>query len=270
MAALSLLLAAAAWGGELRWVESAGRLALTDSGKPVLTYHHGPGRDCCYLHPLVTPGGVTLTDDAPEDHRHHRGLFWAWPVVEAQGAEADLWILKGGSHRFMRITRRAEGKRAELTAEHSWIVGGREAASDTMELTVHPAQGGSRVLELRLTVMAKGKPVRLQGTADHNKGYGGLTLRFAPREQTAIRSKEGVVAKDEDHGRHVWTELEALFGGRRAGIRVESDASNPGHPNEWILRHYGLVGENYPGTSPITVEPERPLRLRYRLTLFEK
>lgn len=255
---------------EFRWEEAGGRLSLTEGGKTVLSYHRGADRDCCYLHPILTPSGVSLTDDAPADHPHHRGLYWAWPVVEAQGAAADLWILKGGSHRFVRIARQAAGKRGELTAEHAWMVGGREVARDRMELTVHPARGASRMIELTLTVRALGQPVRLAGTSDHNKGYGGLTLRFAPREQTVIRSAEGAVAKDEDHGRHKWAELEAVFQGRRAGIRVESDASNPGHPNEWILRHYGLLGENYPGTGSVTIEPERPLRLRYRLTVYEK
>ncbi len=270
IAAISLLLGVTAWGGELRWTESAGRLDLTEAGKPVLAYRHGPGRDCCYLHPLVTPAGVTLTDDAPADHPHHRGLFWAWPVVAAQGGEADLWILKGGAHRFTRILRRTGGKRATLAAAHTWIVNGREVASDNLELTVHPSHGGSRVLEAALAITAIGQPVRIAGTSDHNKGYGGLTLRLAPREETVIRSKEGAVPKDEDHGRHAWTELEALFQGRRAAVRIESAAGNPGHPNEWILRHYGLIGENYPGTSAVTIEPERPLRLRYRITLFDR
>lgn len=265
---LPLLAFSALIAGELRWQEANGRLALTDEGKPVLTYHHGPGRECCYLHPIHTPSGIVLTDDAPADHLHHRGLYWAWPEVESGGAKADLWILKGGSHRFLRVVRQASGKRAALTAEHAWIVGGREAARDTMELTVHPSEGGRRVFELVLTVKATGGPMKIAGTSDKNKGYGGLTMRFAPREQTVIRSAEGAVAQDEDHGKHKWAELEAKFGGRRAGMRIESDAANPGHPNEWILRYYGLLGENYPGTSTITIDPARPLRLKYRITVF--
>src|SRR6056300_243087 len=31
-----------------------------------------------YIHPLYTLDGDILTEDFPEDHLHHRGIFWAW------------------------------------------------------------------------------------------------------------------------------------------------------------------------------------------------
>lgn len=44
----------------------------------------------CYFHPVTTPKGVVLTDTAPSDHLHHRGIFLAW--VEMHGAkDADFW-----------------------------------------------------------------------------------------------------------------------------------------------------------------------------------
>src|SRR5687768_16118500 len=36
-----------------------------------------------YFHPFATPGGTVVTDVAPDDHRHHRGIFLAW--VEMHG-----------------------------------------------------------------------------------------------------------------------------------------------------------------------------------------
>ena len=43
-----------------------------------------------YIHPLSTPSGIVLTDVAPSDHKHHRGVFLAW--VEMHGAkDADFW-----------------------------------------------------------------------------------------------------------------------------------------------------------------------------------
>lgn len=43
-----------------------------------------------YFHPVTTPRGVTVTDFAPSDHPHHRGIFLAW--VEMHGAkDADFW-----------------------------------------------------------------------------------------------------------------------------------------------------------------------------------
>ncbi len=36
---------------------------------------------CCF-HPLNTPLGERLTDLAPGDHHHHRGVFLAWHTME--------------------------------------------------------------------------------------------------------------------------------------------------------------------------------------------
>jgi len=70
-----------------------GRMELREGGKAALVYNYGPQlkagapedrRRCCYIFPLYTPGGVSMLDDFPADHWHHRGLFWAWPVVETK------------------------------------------------------------------------------------------------------------------------------------------------------------------------------------------
>src|SRR5688572_19601834 len=38
-----------------------------------------------FFHPMTTPSGTVVTDLAPADHRHHRGVFLAW--VEMHGAK---------------------------------------------------------------------------------------------------------------------------------------------------------------------------------------
>jgi AcrR family transcriptional regulator len=35
-------------------------------------------RRSCYIHPLYGLDGEVMTEDFPVDHRHHRGVFWAW------------------------------------------------------------------------------------------------------------------------------------------------------------------------------------------------
>src|SRR5213593_4357001 len=44
----------------------------------------------CYFHPARTPSGIVVTEVAPPDHLHHRGIFLAW--VEMHGKkDADFW-----------------------------------------------------------------------------------------------------------------------------------------------------------------------------------
>src|SRR4051794_16531870 len=60
-------------------------------GDPVLRYVREPIEDepapdvegACFTHPLRTPAGEVVTDVSPADHKHHRGVFFAW--VRAEG-----------------------------------------------------------------------------------------------------------------------------------------------------------------------------------------
>src|SRR4051794_5805032 len=65
-----------------------GVLRVTDQGRPVLQYRHGPVEGppgtgplftrSGYLHPVHAPCGAIVTDDFPPDHLHQRGVFFAW------------------------------------------------------------------------------------------------------------------------------------------------------------------------------------------------
>jgi hypothetical protein len=260
---------------------AAGRLRLTEGGRPVFTYNYGmqlaPGvpesrRRSSYLHPLYAPDGTVLTDDFPKDHYHHRGLSWMWPVVLVEGKRLNLWEIAGIRQRFVRwIARETTGPKARLAVENGWFLDdNRKLLRETVEISVEPAQGGKRVLELTLRFEALGAPIAIAGTPDQKKGYGGLSLRFAPRTETVLTTGAGREAADTNLVPHPWAELAGEFQGRPAGIRIDDDPSNPGFPNGWCLRYYGFLGVNFPGLEPYTIQPGQPLVLRYRLTLFHK
>src|SRR5690554_4279744 len=49
-----------------------------------------------YIHPLYGLNGEVLTEDFPEDHLHHHGIFWAWHQLFAEGERVgDPWISEG-------------------------------------------------------------------------------------------------------------------------------------------------------------------------------
>jgi hypothetical protein len=253
---------------------------LTENGRPVFTYNYGmtlkegvpaDRRRCCYLHPVYTPAGVAVTDDFPKDHYHHRGIAWMWPEIKAGGRQVDGWMLKGIDDRFVRwVARESKPGSARLAVENGWFSAERQVLKETAEMVVYPAKQGARAIELTLTFEALGEPVEISGTHDLNKGYGGLAFRFAPRENTVIRTEAGEQFKDTDMVPHPWAELEATYQGRRAAARVIIDKRNPGFPNGWCLRPYGFLGVNYPGLTPVTLVPGRPLVLRYRVELSDK
>lgn len=260
-----------------------GRLELKDNGRTALVYNYGPQlkpgapenrRRCCYVFPVFTPAGVSMLDDFPKDHYHHHGVFWAWPVVETPAGKYDLWMYRGIEHRFEKWLAQSVGPRkATLAAANAWVAGGRKVVSETMRLTLRPARGGARSFDVELKLAAVDQPVTLRGSQEKGKSYGGFSARFAPREATALASAERAVAKDEDLVPHRWAELAAVYGGKKAALRITPDAKNPGAPYQWCLRNYGFVGASFPGRTEaangFTLQPGKPLTLKFTVTVTD-
>jgi Methane oxygenase PmoA len=260
-----------------------GRVELLDRGKVALVYNYGPQlkagapeskRRCCYIFPVYTPAGVSMLDDFPADHWHHRGLFWSWPIVETEGQRYDIWMMFTARDRSTKAPATlVRADEAQMEAHNIWVAGGKDIVREDVRLTVFPAQGSSRELEVALTWEAISAPVTLQGSPEPGKSYGGLSARFAPREGTLLRADGEVLAKDEDLTPRRWAELEGVYGGRRAVLRITPDPTNPGVPYQWCLRHYGFVGASFPGRSAAvdryTLQPGKPLTLRFRVRVSD-
>jgi hypothetical protein len=227
-------------------------------------------RRSSYFHPVFAPDGTILADDFPQDHYHHRGLSWMWPVVLVDGQRYNLWEIDGIRQRFVRwIARDAGPDRARLAVENGWFLDdGRQVVRETVEILVHPARDNRRVLDLTLRFEALNRPVSIAGTPDQHKGYGGLSFRFAPRSGTALTANSGPEARDTNLVPHRWAELSGEFQGSRAGARIDIDPANPAFPNGWCLRQYGFLGVNFPGLAPYSLQPGAPLVLKYRVALW--
>src|SRR6202521_5100857 len=179
-----MLLALPAFGqGAFLWQDvGGGRVELSEGGKPALIYNYGPQwkqgapedrRRCCYIFPLLTPAGVPMLDDFPKDHWHHRGLFWAWPVVETGGKEFDSWMKMTAKYRSAKMPEvSAAAGEARLQTENLWQADGRDIVRESLRLTVFPARDSSRELEVDLRWEALGSPVTLKGSRERGKSYG--------------------------------------------------------------------------------------------------
>jgi len=158
------------------WTLDDGLLTLRDGEKVVFSYRYSflehenvPKTDSrrgagCYLYPLNGVDGENLTDLAPKDHYHHRGVFWTWPAVgvwEADGTkrEYDLWTTNAPiRQRFVRFLDRSIGDGAgngenggdfaEFAVENGWFVGPNATKTDAeLDPTAKDGQNGERVGE---------------------------------------------------------------------------------------------------------------------------
>lgn len=258
---------------------------LRSGDQPILRYNYGvqlpPGipedrARCCYIYPLWTPGGVSPLDDFPKDHYHHRGLFWAWPDVRIAGVSYDGWMMKGLKtvHKSLHTEQRGYGDLAILNVENEWVAAGKTVATVLERYEIHPSELRSRTIKVALTLTATDAPITLRGSHEDGKSYGGLSVRFAPRESTVIRTEKGVSEKDEDLNPHEWAELEAVYNGHKAALRIDNEASNDGGTPQWCLRNYGFLGAAFPGKTAqrdsFTLQPGKPLTLRYSVVVSDR
>ncbi len=252
-----------------------GSLGVWEGGRPVLAYNHGvrskagapdDRKRSTYVHPLYGLDGEVLTDDFPKDHYHHRGLFWAWPHVRVGEKEYDLWMLLGVRQQFVRWTEKKAGRDgAVLGVENVWYIGDRRVVEEEVRFAIAPADARGRVIDVELRLTAHGEPVTLRGA--EGKGYGGLSLRFAPRKETVVTTAAGRPRRDLDLARLAWADLSATFAGGRgpSGVAVFVDRGHPAFPPAWITRGYGFLGVGWPGAEPVTLRPGREVACRYRL-----
>jgi hypothetical protein len=250
-------------------------IALFDGSRPVFVYNHGIMQKAgvpadrarsSYIHPLYGLDGEALTDDFPKDHYHHRGVFWAWPHVRIGDRHYDLWMLKGIEHRFQKwIAREATSKAATLQLENGWFVGARNVMREEVSICVFPASENSRAIDIELSWTPIDHPIALEGAED--KSYGGLTIRFAPRTNTAVTTPLGHGEKDLTMTRLPWADLSGRFENSQnaSGAAIFVAPDHPDFPPEWLTRHYGALCLGWPGVKPKTLQVGETIRCHYRL-----
>ena len=254
-----------------------GMLTIRDSQSDILTYCFGDqlqeGLDpkhtrSCYIHPLFSLDGQVLTDDFPDDHLHHHGVFWTWPVVKTRGQNTQTWHPHTPSLRqhFVRwLKRKVENRTAVLVVENVWKLDGKEVvAKEIVSLHVHPANDVGRAIDLELVIQAVGGPLELQGAQDQKKGYGGLCLRGAPMFKGAVlTTDQGLLKEDSTNVPFRWADLST----EQLGVSIFVSPRHPDFPTTWLIRnsYAGILNVSWPGLKPAVLQPEKPVTLSYRL-----
>ena len=262
--------------------EGDGGYAVREGDTPVLFFRlqpksmDGKYERSNYVHPLYGLDGEVLTEDFPEDHPHHRGVFWTWHQVLIGDVRAgDPWLARRFSWQVESAQSLPGGNGLRLV--HRWFSpdfeGGAEPIlEETAEVVVRPVTGDTRFVDFDIRLVALQEGVRLGGSED-DKGYGGFSLRVKMLEDLRFTASRGPVQPDRlasDLGG--WVDFSADFGGKGtlSGVAILVHPTSTGYPQRWILRGPttpSMQNPVWPGPEPVAVPMGNEIRLRYRLVV---
>lgn len=244
---------------------------------PVLTYNlmspadsNLPMETGGYFHPICTPAGVCVTDFAPEDHRHHRGLFFAW--VEMHGeADGDFWGWGQCAPIDGRkiVNRRISSTPTGFVAENEWMAGDFPLMAERLAISVEISDSTMINLVYRFTPPAE---VRLEQWA-----FSGFCLRLRKDAEAQYFGSDELVelenpvytdpASDWPDARWYGVQL-TLGDGSLISAAVENLPGNP--PTLWHNHREARM------LNPCTIAPGsvvfpagKEQVFRYRVALFD-
>ena len=234
-----------------------------------------------YLHPVLTPQGVQVTDDYPEDHKHHHGIWTAWTDTEYEGRTPDFWNMGTQKARKDHVALgptfagpSAGGFTAKLSSTDLLAKPPRIVLDEDWQVTLfrtHPKGAAPYFLfDLLWTDTLVGtSPLVLP-----QYRYGGLGVRGAaawldPAQVTFLTSEgKDRLAGDESKAR--WVHMGGKVGGKPVGIAVLGHPSNFRAPQPLRIH----PKEPYLSVSPpkegkFSIEAGKPYVSRYRFVVAD-
>lgn len=275
-----LILFFSASEAQLTSSESSEGIEILDSGRKVLFYQvkpkslNGKYERAGYVHPLYSMKGNMLTEDSPEDHPYHRGIFWAWHQIILNGKQiADGWTSDSISWNVQKTKVNKSKGQISISAEVMWVAqirhGIRKAiVKENTLITVHESSGTRQVIDFAINLTALVDSLKIGGS-DDPKGYGGFCLRLKLPEDIQFISNDMTVTPQET----------ALTAGQRMNFKGSFDSASSGrsfvsliaNPDEkimnksWILRSKGsMQNAVFPGREPVELT-RKGIRLKYRV-----
>jgi hypothetical protein len=248
------------------------------------------------FHPVNTPSGERITNIAPNDHPHHRGIFFGWmnsefhePVVYGPNAppthplkafnvrRADFWAWGTYAPREGRLiqTRElklvsADAQRATIQIENDWLVDNRRMAGESDTVTTFE-RDGVYVMDMEYTV----KPVvdyELERAA-----FGGFDLQARKDGDSYYSTAAGKVTRpdpyysypESDWPSEPWYDYTIqLANGKVLGAAVIDHPSNPA--TRWHnSRGLWMLSPTITTFDAVTIHPDAPLTLRYRVVVHD-
>jgi len=272
---------------QLTFTESEAGIQIKEGDKSVLFYQKQPksingefSRNN-YIHPLHGLDGSVLTEDFPEDHPHHRGVFWAWHQVFIGNAKlGDSWECRDFSWNISDIESSEDGDILKVMAATYWQSplwlnqegNQKPFLLENTTISIYLRKRNYRIISFEISLLALEKNLKIGGS-DDEKGYGGFSMRMKLPEDIQFTSNEGEVVPENyavEAGK--WINICGSLSNKenRSGIVILSHQDSPGEKENWILREKeSMQNCVYPGRKAVSVSTTDPTILKYSLLIYE-
>ena len=282
----SLVLACAQKKNEWSIEESSEGILIKEKADKVLFYQRVPKsldgkfERSNYIHPLYGIDGNVLTEDFPEDHLHHRGIFWVWHQnYVGNKSVGDAWAIENFSWEVIhaRATTSDNGVLLKTTVHWKsplWLdTDGKQKAFATEKARIEAfsKEENYRVIDYTIEITALEDSLSIGGSEDE-KGYSGFSWRIKLPDDVNFEGNNGKVEPTKlaiDAGS--WMNLSGSLSqeGLKEGVIVVSHDSNPYHPQPWILRNKrSMQNAAFPGREKYFIPKNKPLILKYRMIVY--
>lgn len=204
-----------------------------------------------YIHPVVSPSGIRVTEDFPARHTHHHGIWFPWTRTQFQGRNPDFWNMGAGKGKveFLYFGDTASGP----------VWGGLKATHRFVDMTSTPHQIAlNETWDIRVLALdGYEKPVSIFDLVSRQEcagkdplilpeyHYGGLGVRGRDEWDGAANchflTSNGETDRIKAHAtRAKWCHMGGQVNGEWTGIAILS------HP------------DNYRFPQPMRVHPTEP------------
>lgn len=258
--------------------KSSEGIGISENNKPVLFFQTKPKsvagkyERSGYVHPLYDLKGYELTEDMPEDHPYHRGIFWAWHQVVVDGKKAaNSWTSENIVYVPGKTQVTKSDKNIILSSQQVWQITDSGKApvniiNEIVRINVLKAKENYRIIDFSILLKPLVDNIKLGGS-DDVKGYGGFCLRLKLPVNTQFISGDTVVEPKETvvmAGPWMDFKLNGI------GLTVFGYKDEPSSRHPWILRKSkSMQNVPYPGRIPVAI-PVDGLKLEYRVVVHDE
>jgi hypothetical protein len=237
-----------------------------------------------YIHPMLSPSGLQVTDDYPSNHRHHHGIWFAWTKTEFEGRAPDFWNMGDGKGtvEFVALNQTWNGPvHAGFISKHRQVdlsaPEPKTALDEAWSVRLYAVGQGTPnplfLFDIDVTnSCASGVPLKLP-----QYRYGGIGVRgnwaWNGRTKLNFLASNGSTDRmkgDKAETRGHWAHMGGTVDGQLTGIAILGHPANIHSPQPMRI-HPDEPFFNFAPQQAGAVEitPDKPLPLRYRFVVAD-